>query len=275
MSDPSHTATPSRSQQRGLALATLVLVCSLASLAALALMPWTAAARAQESPTIGIDADPSGNTATSLDRIDPCAVRSIGETFDIDLFLQDVDQLLAWEIYIEYDAQILEVVNRQVDLFQAANEGSNVFDVSEKLPDSDGLYRIAAADTSDPPTPDSGSGVLARLTFRAKGTGISDIRLAFQDLDEDGNPDLGPFLRDIEAQPIGDIDDDTFFDGPLQNAQIAIDTECPATVNPSAGDDGAAGIATEIWVVIGATAAAAATLAGLGVKRLARRRRSA
>lgn len=182
---------------------------------------------AQEAVTIGVDVDPTGNTATSLGPIDSCISVSSGETFQVDLFVTDVRDLLAWEAYFTYDMAIVNIVSRDVMMFQAANAGSNVFDVSEGLPDIDGQYGVAAADIALPPAPDSGSGVLARLTLKAVGTGVSPASLPLIDWNEDGTIDLGPFLNAVEAIPIGDIDGDGFFDGPFSNAQIAVDTACP------------------------------------------------
>lgn len=273
MQDPSDARKPKTGLHRGLALVALLLAGGLASPAATALLPWQAAANIQNLPTIGVDADPAGNTATSLKEIDACAARTTGDIFDVDIFIQDVNRLLAWEFYIEYDPQTLEVLHRRVDLFQAANRGSNVYDVSERLPDDDGLYRIAAADTSDPPTPDSGSGVLARLTFRARAPGLNTIAFASLDIDEDGQLDRAPFLRDVDAEPIGDIDGDSFFDGPTESAQVAVDRRCLVTSRQDSTDESGSGLAT--WVIVAAAVApAAAGLAGLGLLRIARRRRA-
>ena len=115
-------------------------------------------ALAQEEPVLGIDAEVTGNTAASLSPVEPCLAVSNGDSFDVDLIVHDVRDLLAWEIYVEYDPAILQVLGRDVSIFQAGNPDSNVFDISDALPDDDGLYRAAAADTADPPSPDSGSG---------------------------------------------------------------------------------------------------------------------
>ncbi len=183
---------------------------------------------AQEGVTIGVDADPTGNTATSLGAIDSCLSVNTDDTFQVDVFVADVVDLLAWETYFSYDMTVIKVADRDVMMFQAANPGSEVFDVSEGLPDIDGRYRIAAADIAEPPAPDSGSGVLARLTLEAVGSGVSPASLSPIDVTGDGTMDLGPVLRDSEGRLMGDVDGDSFFDGPIANAQIAVDTACPA-----------------------------------------------
>jgi hypothetical protein len=187
---------------------------------------------AQEAVTIGVDVEPAGNTVTSLGPIDACISVSTGDTFQVDIFVTDVADLLAWETYFVYDMSIINVVSRDVMMFQAANPGSNVWDVSEGLPDIDGYYRAAGVDIADPPSPESGSGVLARLTLEAVGAGTSLLSLSPLDVNDDGRMDLGPSLKDSEAEPIGDLNDDGFFDGPIANAEIAVGGTCPEGTPP-------------------------------------------
>ena len=244
----------------------------LGPLALLAVAPSVLA----QGTSLAVDADPDGNSPTRVGQINRCIAVATGHMFDVDIVVDGVDQLLAWEIYFEYDPAVVEIVDRDVRLFQEANPGSAVFDVSEALPDREGLYRAAAADTADPPSPDSGSGILARLTLRALGPGISPAALARRDLNDDGKIDQGPFLRDIDAQTIGDQDGDTFFDGSVQNAQIAVDTSCPpgsdgpgaGSASTSTGDGGVRA------VYLLAPAVAAAAIAGFGATILLYRRRA-
>jgi len=183
---------------------------------------------AQTATSIGVDADPSGNTAASLGSIDSCVSVSTGDTFDVDIFVMDVVDLLAWEVYFVYDGSILSIVDHDVQMFQAANANSNIFDLSEVLPDLDGRYGLAAADLADPPAPDSGSGVLTRLTLKAVGPGVSPASVPPIDFNDDGTIDLGPFLNNLRGEGIDDLDGDGFFDGQIFDAQIAVDTACPA-----------------------------------------------
>jgi len=193
---------------------------------------------AQTQTSIGVDADPTSNTATSLGPIDSCVSVSTGDTFDVDIFIKNVTDLLGWEVYFVYDSSIINIVDHDVEMFQAANEGSNIFDLSEALPDLDALYLLSAADLADPEAPDSGSGVLARLTLKAVGPGISPASIAPIDFNDDGTMDLGPILNDVRADhsshPIGDLNNDSLFDGQISAAQIAVDTACsPGTVAPT------------------------------------------
>jgi hypothetical protein len=190
---------------------------------------------AQGTVTLGVDVDPTGNTATSLGTIEPCTSVGINDSFDIDIFITNVIDLLGWEAYFVYDPSVINVIGRNAQMFQAANAGSEVFDASEALPDADGQYRLAAVDIGEPPAPDSGSGVLARLTLQAVGAGASPAALALLDINGDGKPDLGPSLTDVQGDHIGDVNDDALFDGPISSARIAVDTACPeATLTPAA-----------------------------------------
>ena len=179
---------------------------------------------AQEPPAIGVDADPAGNTPTSLGPIDPCVSVNKGDTFEIDLFITNVSELKAWEVYLSFDGSIVHVLDRDVKLFQAANANSDVFDASETLPSSGGLYRLGALDFGQP---DSGSGVLARLTLKAVGAGTSPVIIITLDANNDGKPDLGTRLKQQQEEPIGDTNGDEFFDGSVVNAQIAAERNCP------------------------------------------------
>jgi hypothetical protein len=218
---------------------------------------------------LGLDVDPSGNTPTSIQTIDPCGYVAEGDSIKIDLFVQDITDLLAWEILITYDSDVLEIRDRDVQQFQAANEGSQIIDASQNTPDTDGSYTVAAVDTADPPAPDSGSGVLARLTLKGKAPGISQIAISKIDLDNDGTPDQGPFLRNVTGQIIGDEDGDTFFDGPIQNAEVRVGQTCTGQPIPARDSDGGINWGVVIGVVIGSLAALA--VVGILIRRLARR----
>jgi hypothetical protein len=233
---------------------------------ALAVVLAEAPAQAQQPETsIGIDADSSGNTDTALGTIDECVVIGEGESHEVDIFIQDVTDLLAWEAVLTFEPGVIEIVDEDVQLFMAANEGSAVQDVSGELPDSDGRYWVQAFDAADPLAPDSGSGVLARVTVKGVGPGVSDLGLPVADLDGDGNPDEGPLLRDVDVNSIGDVNGDTLFDGPVTDARIAVDASC--------GDEGdGIGAVTIVVVIVGVIAAVA--VGGLAAAWAIRRRPS-
>jgi len=232
--------------------AQMVLVSLVLATSTGALILGLQTAASQELPALRIDPNPAGNEATSVERTENCFAVSTDETFDVDVIIQGVEELLAWEIYIDYDPSLLEVVGRRVDLFQGANEGSDVFDVSDEVPGTKSPFRLAAADISDPPTPDTGSGVLGRMTFRAKAPGVSTIGFSSIDIDEDGLLDRAAFLRNVAGDPIADTDGDTFFDGATAGAQIAVDEPCADTGSTTEDrSEGGESVATGVWIAAG------------------------
>jgi hypothetical protein len=244
----------------------------LLSLAALTAPAVSLPASGQGPPSIGIDANAEGNGPISLGVIHPCVSVSSGDVFDVDIFIREVEELLAWQVYIEYDPDILEIVGHDAEMFLAGNPGSSVLYAPGRVPDP-GLYVPAAADVSDPPTPDSGSGVLLRLSLKALSSGTSDIELIVRDINGDGMTDQGPLLRNVDGDVLGDTNGDAIFDGPIENAQVAVDAACDnvapaATPTGSSNDDGGIGAALlPIAAVVGAIVLA---LAGLVAFRLAR-----
>src|SRR3989304_8082314 len=118
-------------------------VLALALLATSAVHPRDSGA--QEPVTLAVDADPTGNAATSLGPTDQClAVRS-GDSVQVDIVVTDVTDLLGWEAYAIYDASALKLTDRDVRLFLAANAGSNVFHASAARAHAGGRSRGAAA----------------------------------------------------------------------------------------------------------------------------------
>jgi hypothetical protein len=210
------------------------------------------ATQASPALSMGVDADPSGNTATSLGAIDSCISVSSGATFDVDIYVTDVTDLKSWEVYFVFDPSVVIVTGVDVHMFLAANAGSNVVDTSDPVPNTTGLYRLAAIDTAPAPAHESGSGVLARLTLQAVAPGVSTGGIPLLDETGDGKPDLGPWLRNSSGEYLGDVNGDHFFDGPISQAQIAVgqgclaDTDgdgvpdatdnCPNDANPSQTD---------------------------------------
>jgi hypothetical protein len=167
--------------------------------------------------SMGIDADPSqspANTAKSLGSIESCRSVASGQALNVDLFITNVVDLLAWDLRLQYDPAVLNVAAINVDMFQ----GSGVFDVSEDTPDSDGSFYAGAADLG---AVDSGSGVLARITLAAVGPGLSDLTITL------------PQLKDKNNHPIGDTNGDGYFDGAIANGTIAVGQACPAPPTPT------------------------------------------
>ena len=96
---------------------------------------------------------------------------------------------------------------------------------------------------------------LARLTFEAKGAGVTTLSLTPSQTDIPDRP-VAATLTNVDATHIGDSDGDSYFDGPILDAQIAVDQACPGqegtnpTVINTGGDDG--GIPA--WLILAAAA---------------------
>jgi hypothetical protein len=182
--------------------------------------------------TLGVDADPTGNSATVLGSREPCISVSSGTTFDVDITVTGVTDLLAWDIYFTFDPSVVNIADRNVSMLLAHNDGSSVFNLSESVPDSSGHYRTGAFDTECSPDNkgpcESGSGVLARLTLKAVGPGVSPAALPLY-----LGVGLGPSLVDVDGHYLGDANGDNFYDGPVSAAWIAVDQACPSEPPPS------------------------------------------
>ncbi len=207
---------------------------------------------ANTADAIHIDADPSGNTATSLGDIDACREVAVGEQFDIDLTIENVSSLAAFSLTLTYEEGSLEVADEDVDLFLGSAPTSDVSDNSDSLPDSDGVYELRALDFSpDPDAAESGSGVLARITLEAASQGVFTLSINV--------PGISPTLTDVDGNALEPADEFAVWLGEVSDAQIAVDEECPEvvptptpteTVTPS-GDEGDGNDLTVVWIVVG------------------------
>jgi hypothetical protein len=218
---------------------------------------------AQEMPALAVDAGTEGNEPLEAGRIEDCVEVEVGERFDIDFVISDVTDLLAWEASLEYDPAVVIVVGHDVKLFQEANTGSSVIDVSAQVPDDSGFHTLSALETSDPPAVDSGTGTLARLTLEARAAGESPLELGSRDIDGDGTQDRGTLLKDIDAQDIADEDDDRFFDGEQTGALVVVGGECPEGAVVAEPGSGGSDDSSSWLYIAGAVVAAAAVLGGI------------
>jgi hypothetical protein len=190
-------------------------------------------AEAQPDTIVGVDANPAGNTATSLATINSCISVSSTDTFYIDLFIQDVTNLNSWEGTFRFDESVLDVNSLAVaGFFLGSSTYGPIFSCTV------GECLLGTFDTTG--TGHDGEGVLGRLEITAIGPGISKANL---DLRSDGLPASGVILLDDGDPPaaIGDFDPpegDGYFDGTILNANIAVDQPCPGECQPDVDTDG-------------------------------------
>lgn len=172
---------------------------------------------------VRIDADPSGNTATSLGPIETCREAATGDTFDVDVVIENVTDILAFKSVFTYDKTKLEVVDVDIEFLLDSSPASDLLNTSSAVPDDDGFYGLRALDfTKDPQGAESGSGVLGRVTLRAIDSGLSTVFLSI--------PKISPGLVDFERDPLEPADRLGTWLGEVSAARIAIDEECPGGV---------------------------------------------
>ena len=194
---------------------------------------------AQSQTTLVVDVITSGNSATQIGDIDECVVVDVGDTVEVDIGVMSVVGLAAWETTLVFDQSVLEVVASDARMLLITEPGSKVTVQSDLEPPTafypTGGFFIGAADGS-PNAAESGSGILARVTFRAIAPGVSAASMPQLDLDGNGTTDKGARLLGPggESDPIGDVNGDNFFDGPVQNGRIAVEAGCtPTTDEPT------------------------------------------
>jgi hypothetical protein len=171
--------------------------------------------------TFAVDADPSqapANTAISLGSREACVSVNSGDSFSVDITVTDIADLLGWAASFSYDPSVLQVTAVDVQMFQAANPGSSVIDISDPLPDSDGSYFMGAVDLG---AEDTGTGVLARLTLQAVGPGLSQANLG----------SLEP--QNSNGSVIGDTTATASSTGRSVQRQVAVDSLPGATPRPT------------------------------------------
>jgi hypothetical protein len=125
---------------------------------------------AVDEPVFGIDTDTTGNTATTLGTIDVCRSVSLNDTFDVDLYVQDIPELTAFGLRFYFEPAALKLVDADSSYLLA--QGAPLF---EPLPDDDGYYFMEA--TTGGVGSASGDGVLVRITLEAIGEGPSPLTL--------------------------------------------------------------------------------------------------
>jgi len=124
---------------------------------------------------------------------------SVGGNFTVNVTVVDVENLYGLEVYLSWNASILEPVGIDVRLGLTDGALYNPVYVVENST-QDGEYVLAATSTSEPPAPAppfNGTGNLVMVTFNVKSPGTSSLTVAAQ-LYDYPPPDRDPRL----AMPI-------------------------------------------------------------------------
>ena len=194
-------------------------------------------AEAATATEVGIDADPTGNTATSLGPIQTCFSVTPGVPFSVDIYIKGVvGGINGFSATLLFSPGVFKIPTvgqggtaTDVDLLLASAGGSNVVDQSDPLPgvtSSSGQYTAAATDQGG--VAESGDGVLARITFTALATGKTSLLLAI--------PSISPSLTGGDGLAIQPADAFGVYTGTVIGAQIYAGLPCPGTNSaPTAG----------------------------------------
>jgi hypothetical protein len=172
----------------------------------------------------GVDADIAGNSGTQIGDVQDCVEVAVGDEFQVDVFVEDVSDMEAFQYFLVYDPAIVNIIgaNSTGDgTFLASGESGpladfNQFDAGTE--DTDGEFGGAAADFGDT---ESGEGVLTRIDLRAVGSGQSQLSLE------------GFFFTTPPAIPIAPGPDGLFFRGPILNAAVSVGGSCEPPEQPT------------------------------------------
>lgn len=202
---------------------------------ALVVLGYSTTGALAQDVTLRVDADASGNSATSLGSIQNCRSVNTDDTFDVDVVITDVKALAAFQFELQFDPDILQVTAANDKMMLAATPGSNIIPFTDTPPGkTSGSFLVAAADFGQAgKTEENGSGVLARLTFKALANGLSSLSIYQPELAATG-PDGNTF----HIEPV----EGSYFVGPIYSANIAVGQSCTPppspTSHPSATTDG-------------------------------------
>jgi hypothetical protein len=100
-----------------------------------------------------------------------------GETFQIEIFVENVRYLYAWQVFINWTAQILEVVDVQEGPFLSRDGVYKTAFVNYTYNDVGSLLMYDSLRAEPPANSATGSGTLAIIKFRVKALGGSPIDL--------------------------------------------------------------------------------------------------
>jgi hypothetical protein len=152
------------------ALAATALVAGL-----VALHGDAAPAGAQSASMLGVDVQPDTNRPASLGSLETCASHSVGDEFPVDIYVNNVSDLRSWELRLQYDEKILEIDSVDFAHFLVSTPPSGTIFPGLQESEAPGRDFLAAAEVQG--SPDSGSGVLARLTVKALSNGTSPVEI--------------------------------------------------------------------------------------------------
>lgn len=169
---------------------------------------------------LAVDVRPDGNSPSSLGKIETCASHDVGDEFTVDLIVNNVSDLRTFELRVEYDEDILSVVGADFNQFLISTPpNGSIFPALQEV-ERPGRYFLAAVEVQG--SADSGSGVIARVTFEALDDGVSPIEIA-------GSSPFGPRLVQSGGGAVEDSDGDGIWDATIVGSTVNIGDDCSTT----------------------------------------------
>ena len=164
---------------------------------------------------MSIDTITAGNDADTLGQNDSCISVSPGQSVDIDVTALGIPTpiaMLGFGFTVDYDPSAIAVTEASAQHMLAVLPQSNVLDVSDAVPDSDGTFDGAALDqNTSAAASEFGSGVLMRLKIEINQgalSGLYDLTFTYAAHIDFNNHGYAP--------------------GALNDATIAVAQDCPS-----------------------------------------------
>ncbi|MBI2914196.1 MAG: hypothetical protein HYY03_09805 [Chloroflexi bacterium] len=177
-----------------------------------------AAGRAQGATTLGVDVVADTNSAASLGTPQSCLEVSVGDSFPVDIYITNAQGLRAWELRFGFDHNVLQIVDQDYSKFLLSTDPKGSIFPSLFVGETADRYFLAAHEFRG--TPDTGSGVLARLTMQAVAHGKSPVKIVI-------DPSyFRPRLTDANGEAA--------FSGPVSQGEVAVGQTCSGAPPPNA-----------------------------------------
>jgi hypothetical protein len=165
-----------------------------------------------------IGLDMTSATTSAADGVATCTEVKAGDSFDADIFVANVEQLLAWELRVDFNPEVVSLESADYNFFLTQGGGGILGRTMDE--EKAGRWFLAAAETSHA---NSGSGVLARLHLVALKDGTSPLTIA-------SSPAFyGPRLQATGGTAFGDSNGDGIYDGEITGGNIAVGRRCTAS----------------------------------------------
>jgi len=216
-------------------LRTFGIVVGLAALCGVA-MAGGGGIQAQPASSMSIDVNVAGNGASTLGPVDKCVSVQAGASVTVDVIIEGVPPWVdnapkgvinpsdkggitsfSYEFNFPTKMTVSGAPNGPShEFFLVKNPGSSIFNPSDAAPDSNSPWTATALDTDT--KPESGSGVLTRLTMKVEA-GIAK----------------GVHVVALSTNVHGDSSGEFYYPDKTNHAAIAVGVPCPAVIPSPSG----------------------------------------